>query len=183
MKNMTMSGARLSGNIDKDKIFSRMQNLLNMVYLSAEHQGDGSVKIPLEVIKSIETELDFSPPEIKTKKAREEEIKKRYRQRQSYIFWKETLERSNIRTAPEAKDFLMTLFDKLDRVRYYGSLTHSNYALETLNLAIDDIYGTSSLILNQYKVNLNKPNKNSNKTKKSKKSTPSQSSNVNFCPF
>tara|TARA_B100002019_G_C21251591_1_gene591434 strand:- start:667 stop:1221 length:555 start_codon:yes stop_codon:yes gene_type:complete len=180
---LTMNFHRSEGKLDKNKILKRMQTLMNMVYLSAEHQEDGSFKISSEIMKSIETELDFSPPEIKTKKAKEEEIKKRYRQRDSYRFWKETLDRANIKTAPEAKDFLMGLYDKLERVRYFGSISHSNYALETLNLAIDDIYGTSSLVLHQYKHNLNKPKKVPKKSLKSKKATPTTPSNNDFSPF
>jgi hypothetical protein len=182
MKSMTMSGARVEGKVDKDKILRRMQNLLNIVYLSAEHQEDGSVKLAKELIQSIETELDFSPPDEKTKKSKESEVKKRYRQRSSYRFWKESLDRANIATAEEAKEFLLALYHKLDRVRYFGSFTHSAYALETLNLAVDDSYGTSSLVLNQYKINLNKKKKP--KTKKGKKAPQSPaSSNADFCPF
>ena len=43
---MTMSWSRSDGQISKDKILARMQNLLNMVYLSAQHQEDGSFKVP-----------------------------------------------------------------------------------------------------------------------------------------
>ena len=180
---MTMSGARAQGAVDQDKILRRMQNLLNIVYLSAEHQEDGSVKLPAELIQSIETELDFSPPEEKTKKAKEEEVKKRYRQRDSYRFWKESLDRSNIATAEEAKEFLLSIYHKLDRVRYFGSFTHSTYALETLHLAVDDSYGTSSLVLHQYKFNLNNKKKpKSRKGKKATRKTPASSS-ADFCPF
>ena len=183
MRHLTMNFHRSEGKLDKNKILKRMQTLLNMVYLSADHQEDGSFKISSEIMNSIETELDFSPPEIKTKKAKEEEIKKRYRQRESYRFWKETLDRANIKTAPEAKDFLMTLYEKLERVRYFGSMSHANYALETLNLAIDDLYGTSSLVLHQYKHNLNKPKTRLKRGKKAKKKTLTPPSNADFSPF
>ena len=188
---MTMAGARSQGELDKDKIMRRMQNLLNIAYLSAELQDDGSFKLSSTIINDIETELDFSPPDEKTKKEKEEAIKKRYRKRDSYTFFKESLDRSNIPTAHEAKDFLLSLFHKLDRVRYYGSMTHSSYALETLNLAIDDAYGTSSLVLSQYKYNLKQPKKSPKKVKKTSKrkkstkktpSTPNMDS-ADFCPF
>ena len=183
MSSMTMSGARIQGEVDKNKILRRMQNLLNIVYLSAEHQEDGSVKLPPELIQSIETELDFSPPDEKTKKSKEEEVKKRYRQRDSYRFWKESLDRANIATSEEAKEFLLSLYHKLDRVRYFGSFTHSAYALETLHLAVDDSYGTSSLVLHQYKFNLNNKKKpKSRKGKKATSKTPAPS-NADFCPF
>ena len=186
-----MDGARSQGELDKDKIMRRMQNLLNIAYLSAEPQGDGSFKLPYTIINDIETELDFSPPEEKTKKAREEAVKKRYRKWDSYTFFKESLDRANIATAHEAKDFLLSLFHKLDKVRYYGSMTHSSYALETLNLAVDDMYGTSSLVLTQYKYNLNKSKKSpkkakkTSKRKKSIKKTPStlNMDSADFCPF
>ena len=187
---MTMAHARSGGQVDKDKIMRRMQNLLNIIYLSAQRQEDGAFKLSSSIINSIETELDFSPPDEKTKKEKEEAIKKRYRKRDSYIFFKESLDRASISTAHEAKDFLLSLFHKLDRVRYYGSMTHSSYALETLNLAVDDTYGTSSLVLHQYKQNLNKAKKSPKKAKKTSKGKKSATlpttlnmDPADFCPF
>ena len=163
---MTMSGVRQEkGAVPVDKLLRRHQNLLNMVYLQAEALDDGGFRIPRKTLKLIQTELDFSLPDEKTKKKREEAIKKRYRQRGSYGFWKEALDLANISNHVDAKEFLMKLYSKYDSHQLYGSMTHSFYALETLQLAIDDTYGTNELILEQYKRNL-PPKKTKAKSKK-----------------
>jgi len=148
---MTMSGTRIeNGSIPQDKLLRRYQNLLNLVYLQAQPVKDKGHLIPAKTIELIQTELDFHIPEEKSTKKLEEEIKKRYRQRDSYRFWKESLDLANITNHVDAKDFLMNIFSKLDNGQLYGSMTHSRYALETLQLAIDDAYGTNDLILLQY---------------------------------
>ena len=115
----------------------------------------------------VQTELDFSTPDERTRKKKEEEIKKRYRQRSTYRFWKDSLDIANISNDVDAKEFLMQIFCKLDTVSHYGSMTHARYALETLQLALDDVYGTNNLILEQYK--FNEPPKKKRKTKKNYK--------------
>jgi len=153
MGSMTMFGARLEdGKISKDKLSRRYQNLLNLVYLQAQPSEDGGYKIPEKVFEQIQTELDFN---ISTSKAEtqklEDQIKKRYRQRNSYRFWKDFLDVANIEDSTDAKEYLMKIFQMLDSTRHYGSMTHSFYALETMQLAIDDTYGTNNLVLQQYK--------------------------------
>ena len=170
---MTMAGARMDGALDKNKILRRMQNLLNQTYLQAEAMEGGGYRIPEKLFESIQTELDFSPPDGIQKQKIEDQIKKRYRQRNSYRFWKESLEIANIGNREDAKEFLLKIFRKLDNSRHYGSMTHSRYALETLELSLDDTYGTNKLVLNQYQF-LNPPltNKKKKKTKKVKQLKP-----------
>lgn len=163
---MTMRSARGDGVLDRDKVLRRYQNLLNLIYLQAEPCEGGGHRMPEKVFRQIETELDFSPPRGKGKKKIEEEIKKRYRQRDSYMFWKNALDLGNIPNEVVAKEFLMTMFSKLDNTWAYGSMTHSRYALETLELALDDHYGTNNCILIQYKFT-NPPNKSKSSKKKS----------------
>ena len=60
----------------------------------------------------------------------------------------------------------------------YGSMTHSRYALETLELALDDHYGTNNCILVQHKFN------DPIKKKKSKvKNDPSTDCDSDGVPF
>ena len=165
---MTMAGARIVGEMSKDKILRRFQNLLNLTYLQAEPMEGGGYRIPEKVFESIQTELDFSPPDEVQKRKVEDQIKKRYRQRGSYRFWKESLELANIGNYEDAKEFLLNIFRKLDNSRHYGSMTHSRYALETLELALDDTYGTNKLILSQHQFRKS-PKPNKKKAKKVKK--------------
>ena len=123
---MTMAGARIDGALDKNKILRRMQNLLNLTYLQAEPMNGGGYRIPDKLFESIQTELDFSPPEEDEKRKVEDQIKKRYRQRNTYRFWKESLEIANIGNYVDAKEFLLKIFRKLDNSRHYGSMTHSS---------------------------------------------------------
>ena len=163
---MTMAGSRMTGGGTKEKILRRFQNLLNLTYLQAEPVEGGGYRIPEKVFESIQTELDFSPPDSVQKRKAEDQIKKRYRQRGTYRFWKESLELANIGNYDDAKSFLLNIFRKLDNSRHYGSMTHSRYALETLELALDDSYGTTTLVLSQPQFK-NPPK--SNKKKKPKK--------------
>ena len=151
---MTMRDAkRQDGQISKDKLLRRQQNLLNLVYLESIPTEDGYFKVPSKVFRSIETELDFNPPPVRGKKKKEEEVRKRFRKRDTYRHWKSCLELGNIPNAVVAKEFLMTMFQKFDDNYMYGSMTHSRYALETLELALDDHYGTNNCILVQHKFN------------------------------
>jgi len=162
----------MEGEISKDKILRRFKNLLNMAYLQAQPLEGGGYRIPEKIFEAIQTELDFSPPDERLKKKREEEIKKRYRQRKTYRFWKESLDTANIPNAVEAKEFLQRIFEKLDTTQYFGSMTQSCYASESLQLALDDYYGTNKLVLHQHNF-LNKSVKSKPKKKKrSKKGTP-----------
>jgi len=176
---MTMRDAKnQDGKISKDKLLRRQQNLLNLVYLEAVPMEDGSFKVPAKVFSSIQTELDFNPPPIRGKKKQEEEVRKRFRKRETYRFWKNCLDLGNIPNEVVAKEFLMNMFQKFDDTRLYGSMTHSRYALETLELALDDHYGTNNCILVQHKFNTPVKRKRAKKTNST--TTPSSQSS---CPF
>lgn len=176
---MTMKSARETGTLDKNKMLRRYQNLLNLIYLQGQPCEGGGHRIPEKVFRQIQTELDFSLPKEKNKGKVEEQVKKRYRQRDTYRFWKSALDLGSIPNEVVAKEFLMTMFSKLDDSRAYGSMTHSRYALETLELALDDYYGTNNCILVQYKFT------NPSKKKKScKKKTASNTTVLpDTCPF
>ena len=175
-----MAGARIEGSMDKGKILRRFQNLLNLTYLQAEPVEGGGYRIPEKIFESIQTELDFSPPDAVQKRKAEDQIKKRYRQRDSYRFWKESLELANIDNYDNAKGFLLNIFKKLDNSRHYGSMTHSRYALETLELALDDTYGTNKLTLIQHQ--FKKPGK-SNKRKTPKRAKVKATQLMPVTPF
>jgi hypothetical protein len=132
------------GTISLGSAFNRFNNLLNLVYLGAERGKDGRYCITEKLFDLIETELDFNPPETdgKTKKDKLESQKKRYRQRETYRFWKTILDNAKCKDDVEAESLLLHVFYKLDGRHSYGSMTHCRYALETLHLAIDDVYGT-----------------------------------------
>ena len=179
-----MAASRTTGEMTKDKILRRFQNLLNLTYLGAEPTEGGGYRIPAKIFESIQTELDFSPPDEVQKRKVEAQIKKRYRQRNSYRFWKESLELANIGNRGDAKEFLLKIFTKLDNSRHYGSMTHSRYALETLELALDDTYGTKKLILSQHQfLSLPAPNKKKKPATKRKKKAKVQSVDPDLIPF
>ena len=179
-----MSMARAEGGISKDKILRRFKNLLNLTYLQAEPMDGGGYRIPERIFEQIQTELDFNLPDEKQRRKLEDEIKKRYRQRDSYRFWKEFLDIANISHRDDAKEYLMKIFHKLDNKGIYGSMTHSYYALETLELALDDEYHTNEVILHQYKfASPKKANKKKKSTsKKSNRKKKPQVSNASM-PF
>tara|TARA_Y100001937_G_scaffold103618_1_gene142914 strand:+ start:141 stop:692 length:552 start_codon:yes stop_codon:yes gene_type:complete len=166
----TMHLARMNGAVSKDKVLRRFQNLLNLTYLQAERLEGGGYRIPEKIFEQIQTELDFNLPDEKQKQKLEDQIKKRYRQRNTYCFWKEFLDIANINNREDAKEYLFKIYYKLDNKGVYGSMTHSRYALETLELALDDTYNTNELILSQYSfTNPPKPNKKKLAKKKSPK--------------
>ena len=173
-----------NGNLDKNTYARRLQNLMNLVYLQAE-ENEGKYTISKKLYNQIQTELDFNPPSKGKKKEKENEIKARYRKRRTYSFWKDALDRSNIQTAESAREFLMGIFNEFDEKRFYSSMTHSRYALETLELAIEDTYGKSKLILEQYKlipplvIKANKKRANKLKKKAGKVKAKNISVNVN----
>ena len=177
---MSMRCCKQEGKISKDKILRRFKALLNLAYLEARPLEGGGYRIPDKVFQQIQTELDFNLPDEKQKQKLEDQIKKRYRQRDSYRFWKEFLDIANINNRADAKEYLLKIYHKLDNKGVYGSMTHSMYAIETLELALDDTYNTSELILSQYSfANPKKPNKKRRATKKSKTSLNSN----NAVPF
>ena len=132
------------GSISLSSAFNRFNNLLNLIYLGSERDENNRHYINEKFFDLIETELDFNPPETdgKTKKSKLEAQKKRYRQRDTYCFWKTMLDNANCKDDIEAEKLLLHVYHKLEGRGHYGSMTHSRYALETLHLAIDDVYGT-----------------------------------------
>ena len=177
---MTMRYCKQEGKISKEKILRRFKTLLNLTYLEACPLEGGGYRIPDKVFHQIQTELDFNLPDEKQKQKLEDQIKKRYRQRDSYRFWKEFLDIANINNRADAKEYLLKIYHKLDNKGVYGSMTHSMYAIETLELALDDAYNTSELILRQHSFT------NPKKSNKKKKSTPKKSkssSTQNALPF
>jgi len=179
---MTMHGARVNNEMSLNKLNNRYVNLLNLIYLKAQPTEDGGYLIPDNLFEKVQTELDFNPPDEATKKQLEAETKRRYRQRQTYRFWKDALDLANISNEVDALKFLFKIFNKLD-VGYYGSMTQSRYALETLHLAIDDTYGTNKTIIPQHSQQPpKKKGKKSTKKKQSKVNASSQN-NTQATPF
>ena len=177
-----MAGARSeTGKISPSKLCKRYSNILNLAYLQAIPLEGGGYRIPSKVFELIQTELDFNPPKERTKKKLEAETKRRYRQRQTYRFWKEALDVANIPTEPEAKEFLYRIFQKLDCSQHYGTMTHARYAMETLQLALDDAYGTDRTLLQHPVTTPKKANKK--KSKKAKASSSSLISADDIVPF
>ncbi len=181
---MDMRIQRYNGTYTVEKVLKRFNNLLNLVYLQANKTNKG-YEIPVELFEKIQQELDFNPPE-NNKKELEKAQKERYRKRKSYLFWKDSLDTANISNAETAKNFLMGIYERLDRCRYYSSLTHSYYALETLQLAIDDTYGPSDTVLSVYKfvaTQFPKPKKKKSRKKSVKKQTNNLSALNDDVPF
>ena len=50
----------------------------------------------------------------------------------------------------------MKIYTLCDNKGVYGSMTHSRYALETMTLALDDLYGTNETIISQTPFRVNK---------------------------
>ncbi len=133
------------GAISLSTAFNRFNNLLNLIYLGAERDESGRNYINDKIFNLIETELDFNPPEDdgEKKKQKLEAQKNRYRQRSTYVFWRTMLDSARCKDDIDAEKLLLPVFHKLDGKGVYGSMTHCRYALETLHLAIDDVYGTN----------------------------------------
>lgn len=138
-----------NGKISKDETIRRYNTILNKVYLSAQRLTGGDYIISSEMFESIQTELDFSDPKDPDSQKVAMQIKKRYRNRKTYSFWFNMLESANYFSRDSAKASLLIIFNTLDRKGHYGSMTHSRYALETLELALDDYFNTNELILHQ----------------------------------
>lgn len=173
---LSMRDKRLQqkGTLTKDQIIRRFQNLLNLIYLESEKTPSG-YNISSSLFNQIQTELDFSPigkPNDSVLKKREQ-IKKRYRKRESYQFWYSFLEEARYATRESAKESLMRIYRKLDKKGYYGSMTHARYSLETLELALDDMFDTNKVIFEQ--INSHPVLKKASKKKSSsKKKSPSK---------
>lgn len=161
------------GTLSSEQLNVRYLNLLQILYLSAlKDKHSNNYYVPSSVIKKIETELDFNSTEV-TKKGIIEQYKKKYRKRKSYLMWSEILQKGNYSNYKDAKDVLIMIHDT--QQYKYQSITQERYAMETLELALDDYFQTNKLKItpNHFIArNIKKPNvkaKKPNKQCRSKK--------------
>lgn len=165
----------------------RFINVLQLVYLNAKKLNNDYI-IDYETFARIESELDFNTNEQTLNKIKEES-KKKYRKRKSYLLWYEILNKSNFANEKDAKDILMKVHESNKAALH--SMTHERYAMETMQLALDDFFGTDKLKITPsrfLKRNLKSSNKKKGvKCKQKKKSTQKNASQKNsiYCvnPF
>ena len=149
----------------------RFINVLQLVYLNAKESNNGYL-IDDDTFAKIETELDFNTNENTLNKIKEES-KRKYRRRKSYLLWSDILSKGNFTNQKDAKDILMKVHES--NKGGFNSMTHERYAMETMQLALDDYFGTNKLKITPsrfLKKNLKSPNKKKGaKCKQKKKST------------
>lgn len=158
------------GNLSSTQKIHRFINVLQLVYMNAqEDRHNGGYVIPSDIMKKVETELDFNTSETSKKQIVEEQIKK-FRKRQSYTFWSSILSSGSYPNYDEAKEILMSIHRKTD---HYNSMTHVRYAMETLYLALDDHFGTNTvkIIPNRFLYAPRKSRKACEKKRKKKQPT------------
>jgi hypothetical protein len=143
---------------------NRFINVLQLAYLSAVEISEDKYVIPSHVVNKIETELDFNTTLTKKKDIIEEQ-KKKYRKRQSYLFFSNILCASNYESYNVAREILLSINSKMDKVA--TSMTHMRYSMESLHLALDDYFGTNKVIVTPSRF-LYKKNKSKSKSKVSK---------------
>ena len=73
----------------------------------------------------------------------EQESKRKYRRRKSYLLWSDILSKGNFTNQKDAKDILMKVHES--NKGGLNSMTHERYAMETMQLALDDYFGTNKL--------------------------------------
>lgn len=165
----------------------RFVNILQLVYLNARKSNNGYI-IDEKTFARVETELDFNTNETSLNKIKEEN-KRKYRKRKSYLLWSEILSKGNFINEKDAKDVLMQVHES--NKGGHNSMTHERYAMETMQLALDDRFGTNKLKITPSRF-LIRNLKSSNKKKRAKciqkkKSTQKNASqqNLNYCasPF
>lgn len=130
-----------NGFLSTEQQNHRFINVLQLVYLNAKESNNEYI-IDHETFARIETELDFNTNE-KTLKKIKEESKKRYRKRKTYLLWSEILSKGNFINEKDARDVLMNVH--ASNKTFYNSMTHERYAMETMQLALDDHFGTNKL--------------------------------------
>ena len=165
----------------------RFINVLQLVYLNAKESNNEYI-IDHETFARIETELDFNTNE-KTLNKIKEESKKKYRKRKTYLLWSEILSKGNFINEKDARDVLMNVH--ASNKTFHNSMTHERYAMETMQLALDDHFGTNKLKITPsrfLKRNIKSSNKKKRvKCKQKKKSTQKNviNQNLNYCasPF
>ena len=160
-----------NGFMSVEQANNRFLNVLHLIYLSAK-EADGKYIIDEDVFQKLETELDFNTNETTLNKIKED-CKKRYRKRKSYLLWSDILYKGNFTNQKDAKDILMKVHES--NKGGLNSMTHERYAMETMQLALDDYFGTNKLKItpNRFlKRNLKSSNKKKGvKCKQKKKST------------
>lgn len=177
-----------NGFMNAGQMNHRFINVLQLVYLSAQKDGYGNYIIDQDIMEKVETELDFNTNE-KTKAKIVEESKKKYRKRKSYLLWNQILSEGNYQSHKKAKEVLMAVHDS--NKHFHNSMTHERYAMETMQLALDDHFGTSKLKItpsrfltrNAKKTNKNKGVKCKQIKKLTKKNATTQNSNLFANPF
>lgn len=177
-----------NGFMSTEQMNHRFINVLQLVYLSARKDNYGNYIIDEEIMERVETELDFNTNE-ETKAKIVEESKKKYRKRKSYLLWNKILLEGNFQTEAKAKEVLMAVHDSNKYI--HNSMTHERYAMETMQLALDDHFGTNKLKITPSKFltrNIKKPNKKkgekcNKKTKSIQRIATIQSSNSSALPF
>jgi hypothetical protein len=130
-----------NGFMSVEQTNNRFLNVLHLIYLSAE-EVDGKYIIDEDVFEKVEMELDFNTNETTLKKIKED-CKKRYRKRKSYLLWSDILSKGNFTNQKDAKDILMKVHKSNKGALH--SMTHERYAMETMQLALDDYFGTNKL--------------------------------------
>lgn len=130
-----------NGFLSAEQQNHRFINVLQLVYLNARESNNGYF-IDDDTFAKIETELDFNTNE-KTLKKIKEESKRKYRRRKSYLLWSDILSKGNFTNQKDAKDILMKVHES--NKGGLNSMTHERYAMETMQLALDDYFGTNKL--------------------------------------
>lgn len=139
----------------------RFINVLQLAYLGAVKISEDKYVIPSHIVDKIETELDFNTTLTKKKDIIEEQ-KKKYRKRQSYLFFSNILCASNYESYNVAREILLSINSKIDKVA--TSMTHMRYSMESLHLALDDYFGTNKVMVTPSRF-LYKKNKLKSKSK------------------
>ena len=175
-----------NGFMSTEQMNHRFINVLQLVYLSARKDNYGNYIIDDETMEKVETELDFNTNE-ETKSKIVEESKKKYRKRKSYTLWNQILSEGNYQSQKKAKGVLMAVHDS--NKHFHNSMTHQRYAMETMQLALDDHFGTNKLKITPSRFltrNIKKTNKKKGakcKTKSIQKIAMIQSSSSSALPF
>jgi hypothetical protein len=175
-----------NGFMSTEQMNHRFINVLQLVYLSARKDNYGNYIIDDETMERVETELDFNTNE-ETKAKIVEESKKKYRKRKSYTLWNQILSEGNYQSQKKAKEVLMAVHDS--NKHFHNSMTHQRYAMETMQLALDDHFGTNKLKITPSRFltrNIKKTNKKKGakcKTKSIQKIAMIQSSSSSALPF
>lgn len=171
---------------------NRFINVLKLMYLESEQVDNKGYFIPKHIMEKIETELDFNT-NLTSRKLIIEEQKKKYRKRQSYIFWMDILINGNFADYNSAKQTLMSIHNKTSSS--HTTLTHVRYAMETLYVALDDHFETNKakIIPNRFlqrncplknkKKGVKKCTKQSQKKKLTRKKATIKKSTSYACPF